>query len=251
MRKSLTIAILIFFFSVYSFSQTRGTLTVKFTTTTYSGQYKPRHVLAAWITNSTTNSSATFVKTMYATSSSSYRIDLSRWKQATSTYNTTDATTGATLASHGSIDGGWNSLTTVQATVPDGTYYVWVEFTEDSSTGKYATFSFTKGATATTAFTTVTSSTWITMNSLSWMPANTPVKEIEAGKDYKIYPNPVKDYLNITGTAFQKANVYNAVGKLIYTSETNKINFSKYPKGAYVLEIITQDGTFYRKALKQ
>lgn len=245
--------VLIFSFLLLSVSaQTKGTLALKFTTKTYGGQYANKHILAAWITNSATNNSTTYIKTMNAYyQDTQYVSYLVRWKAATnSTYNKTDATTGATLTSHGQLSGQWNSLNTLSAAVPDGTYYIWVEFSEES-TPKYATFSFTKSGTATTTFTTVTSSSWITMNSIAWTPTNTAVKEVPAGKNYKIYPNPVVDNMTITGSAINEVVVYNAVGKRVFSTKQNKINFSKFPKGNYVIEIKSDDGTFYRKAMKE
>ena len=250
--KKFSIVLVFSFLFLLSYSQTKGTLTVKFNTSTYGGQYANKHILAVWVTNSATNSSTTYIKTLNSYyQDTQYRPYLSRWKTATnSTYNTTDATTGATLNSHGSVTGNWNALNTLSATVPDGTYYVWVEFTESNSVGKYATISFTKGATATTTFSNVTSSTNITGFTLSWVPTNTAVEEVEAGKNYKIYPSPVKDYLNITGNGINKVNLYNYQGKLVFTGNQNKINFSKFSKGAYVVEIVSNEGTFYRKAVK-
>lgn len=236
----------------FSFSQTSGTLTVKFNTSTYGGSYANKHILAVWITNSTTNSSSTYVKTLNSYyQNTKYVQYLSRWKTATSTYNTTDATTGATLNSHGSVTGSWNALNTLSATVLDGTYYVWVEFTEANAIGKYATFSFTKGTLATTSFVNVTTSPYITGFTLNWTPSTSALKETEAGKYYQIFPNPAKNYVNITGDAFYKVKLYNNQGKLLFIGEDRKMNLSKYPKGVYVLEIMSTEGIFYRKMIKE
>lgn len=250
--KKRILAFIIFFAVVFSvFSQTAGILTVNFKTSTYNGSYAPRHILAVWIsTSGSSYTSTTFVKTLDAYYQNSQYVQyLARWKSASS-LNTTDATTGATLNTHSSLTGTWNATNNVPATVSDGTYYVWIEFTESNSTGKYAVFSFTKDGNTSTAFINVTTSPYITVNSVSWTPSNTAVEEVEAGRNYKIFPNPVKDYLNITGSGLKISNVYNSVGKLIFTTTQNKINFSSFPMGAYVIEIVSSEGTFYRKVLK-
>ncbi|MFM2290963.1 MAG: hypothetical protein RIS29_776 [Bacteroidota bacterium] len=143
---------------------TAGTMTASVSTSTYSGQYAPRHVMAVWVVNS----SGTFIKSLnvYGNNYTSY---LTNWKSASSS-NKTDATTGATLTSHASVSCSWNGKNVSGTVVPDGTYKLCVEFTEANSSGKYAVYSFTKGSTASTGGTAVTSSSYISLGSLSWAP---------------------------------------------------------------------------------
>ena len=251
--KKLSILLLFALFFAKTYSQTAGTLTVSFKTSTYGGQYASKHILAVWVDNSSTNSSSTYIKTLNSYyQNSQYRQYLSKWKTATgSTYNTTDAVTGATLSSHGTVSGKWNATNTLSATVADGTYYVFVEFTEANSSGPYAVISFTKGASATTTFTTVTSSTYITNFTLTWTPTASAIEESTAGKNYQVYPNPVKDYLTVTGSEITKLNLYSPQGRLLTNTTENTLDFNSYPKGAYVVEIISKEGTFYRKVLKK
>ena len=142
---------------------TAGTLAVTVTTSTYNGSYAPRHVLAIWVATS----SGTFVKSLmvYAAARKSY---LTNWYSATSTGNTTDATTGATLSSHGTRTCSWNGTNSSRVVVTDGAYKLCVEYTENNSTGKLATFSFTKGTSASS----VTGSTvsGVTLSTLTWTP---------------------------------------------------------------------------------
>lgn len=67
-----------------------------------------------------------------------------------------------------------------------------------------------------------------------------------------IYPNPVKDQLNIKSSEkIQKLEVYTIDGKLIQTSDnTDKIDFSKNEKGLYLLKIYTKSGVQMQKILK-
>ena len=56
-----------------------------------------------------------------------------------------------------------------------------------------------------------------------------------------IFPNPVKDVLMINGI-FNFVDIYDVSGKLILSSEQNKINVSELAKGLYMLEINTSSG---------
>ena len=59
----------------------------------------------------------------------------------------------------------------------------------------------------------------------------------------KVYPNPVKDVLNITyNSAIEKVEFYNVTGKKVLTANTNKINVSGLPSGVYLVKIVTMDG---------
>ena len=125
--------------------KTPGSLVVSTATTTYNGQYSPRHVLAIWVESS----SGTFVKTLRV-NGNQYRTYLSNWYNANSTGNTVDASTGATLTGHGTVTCSWNGKDVNENVVGDGSYKVCMEFTESDATGKFAYFNFTKGTTADT-----------------------------------------------------------------------------------------------------
>ncbi len=72
---------------------------------------------------------------------------LTNWTKS-SGGNSTDAVTGATANSHTAYNVTWNGKNASGTTVGDGTYNVCVEFSESNNTGKYATYSFTKGIAA-------------------------------------------------------------------------------------------------------
>lgn len=122
--------------------KTDGSLTVNATTSSYKGQYAPSNVVAIWVESGT----GTFVKTLLV-KGSQRRGYLTNWTKSSGS-NSTDAVTGATVHSHSAYTVSWNGKNASGTTVGDGTYNVCVEFTESNGTGKYATFSFTKGVAA-------------------------------------------------------------------------------------------------------
>ncbi|MBT7145132.1 MAG: T9SS type A sorting domain-containing protein, partial [Bacteroidetes bacterium] len=68
-----------------------------------------------------------------------------------------------------------------------------------------------------------------------------------------IYPNPVKEklFINSEIAEIEKIDIYNSIGKLIYT-ETNKaknieLDVSKYPMGVYFIRIDLQNGNIIFK----
>lgn len=68
----------------------------------------------------------------------------------------------------------------------------------------------------------------------------------------KLFPNPVKDQLNIQSSEkIQKLEVYSTDGKLLSTIlNTDKIDFSKNPKGLYLIKIYTKSGVETQKVIK-
>lgn len=140
-----------------------GTMTVSTTTSTYSGNYAPRHVMAVWVENN----SGTFVKTLKV-NGSQYRRYLSNWYSSTSSGNVTDATTGATLTNHGVVSCTWNGTDVSGNVVNNGTYKVCVEFTESDGTGKFSSFSFAKDTVTNTQSPSAQSN--FSNTSIKWTP---------------------------------------------------------------------------------
>jgi len=147
--------------------KTSGSLSVSVTTSSYSGEYAPSHVAAIWIESS----NGTFVKTLMA-KAAQRKMYLTNWLKASSNGNTIDASTGATLNSHGVLTCSWNGSDINGNIVGDGSYNVCVEFTENNGTGKYATFAFTKATTADNQ--TPTAKSNISGVNIKWTP--TPTK---------------------------------------------------------------------------
>lgn len=143
--------------------KTNGTLAVTVTTSTYNGQYAPRHVIAIWVESS----SGTFVKTLLV-NAAARRQDLTSWFSSSSNGNTTDAITGATMNSHTAVSCTWNGTNTSGSVVGDGAYKLKVEYNESNGSGKTASFSFNKGTATDSQTPSATSG--ITVNSLTWTP---------------------------------------------------------------------------------
>jgi PKD repeat protein len=122
---------------------TPGTVTFTVKTITDNGNYAPRHVLAIWV-----EYDGEFVKTRKAMANQRKQY-LYTWKAA-SNYNVVDAITGATLTSHQTHAVSWDCTDLDGDVVPDGQYFIWVEFTEKHGQGPLMTVEFTKGAEAVT-----------------------------------------------------------------------------------------------------
>lgn len=137
-------------------------LYVSVATSTAGGNYSPRNIVAIWVTDS----SGKFVKTLtvYADKRKS---DLTNWVSA-SNKNTTDAVTGATLTSFGTITAKWNGTNTSGTVVADGSYNLCMELTDKGGTGNYSKFEFTKGATE-LSLTPANVSSFSSI-SIKWMP---------------------------------------------------------------------------------
>lgn len=133
--------------SLHSFSQS---VSFQVRTESYDGKYGPKHVGAIWVEDSQNR----FVKSLEVWAKK--RIQhLIKW-QAASGENTVDAVTSATLRSHQTHDVAWNCTDVNGAQVADGTYKIYVEYTEDNSNksgkppGKWTVVEFAKGTTGQT-----------------------------------------------------------------------------------------------------
>lgn len=57
-------------------------------------------------------------------------------------------------------------------------------------------------------------------------------------KKLSIYPNPVKDFINIKSAGkVNKVSVYNTEGQILLEVDSTKINVSKIPSGMYLMKI--------------
>ena len=71
-----------------------------------------------------------------------------------------------------------------------------------------------------------------------------------------VYPNPVSNELSIQGKSeIHGMKLYDVLGNLLYASDTKasfqKIDFTFYPKGIYLLRIFDATGTSFKKIVKQ
>jgi hypothetical protein len=238
-----TLLSLIFISSIFvANAQTAGTLTV--TATISSAPY----ITAVWINNST----PTFIRTLTCYSGTGYISDLVKWTaDCGGTRNTVNAVTGATKNSTGVITSTWNAKDKTNTTVlPDGTYTVKIEMTTEnySTSSKLATVSFTKGPTAQTV--TGTSVTSISGISLSWVPVNTAIQNVELEKLYSVYPNPAISTIYVSGSDIQEVEICSLSGRSLIVSKEQNVNVSALPKGAYLAVIRAKNGTVVKKIQK-
>jgi len=108
-------------------AQSGGAVEVEVTTVSYGGNYADKNVGVIWVANS----SGQFVKTLKLWAKKR-KQHLTQWSDA-SGENDVDAVTSATLRSHESHVATWNCTDVSGAVVPDGTYRIMIEFTEDNS----------------------------------------------------------------------------------------------------------------------
>lgn len=176
------------------FSQTAGNLSFSVLTTAPSGTYGTKHLVAIWLENN----SPTFVKTKIMFSSASNWDHLATWTSR-SGGNLVDATTGATVATHGLVSFIWNGTDVSGNVVPDGTYNVWVEMAWDKSltTGKTVTsYTFTKGP-ASFSSSPPNTANFLGTN-ITWTPSTpTSIENDMQNEDIRVYPNPTSGLVNI------------------------------------------------------
>lgn len=113
---------------------------------TYHGWYGPAHVEAAWIVDS----AGKYIHTLEEYGRIR-QVNLVSWNQA-SQGQAVDCVTGATITQHRAHTVTWDCIDLNNNPVPDGTYRLIAEFTEDDSAGffgpptKQMQIDFPKGA---------------------------------------------------------------------------------------------------------
>lgn len=81
------------------------------------------------------------------------------------------------------------------------------------------------------------------------------IKSIDANKSFNVYPNPAKDYLNISNNNAEPFDLelYNLQGQLLHYihADSNKINIplskDKYNKGVYFVKITNKESSQFHK----
>jgi hypothetical protein len=239
--------LLLFITEIHTFAatDTAGLLTVKFTTSqTTSPAYAPSHCVACWIVDS----NGKFVKTLlaYAAERKQYLV---AWKAATtSTYNTTDAVTGATKSSHAARTCTWNGKNSAGADVQDGTYTVKIECTDNNGNAQnLASFNIVKSTSSQSLTPTATRFTAI---SSVWTPNFTAVDQVTE-ESVKIYPDAEQKFLHIQGDGFIEANIYNILGKKLITTTEKKVSLQALPSSTYFVILKFKDGYVSRKFVKR
>lgn len=231
------------------------------TTKTYNGNYKPKHVLACWISSSTNlTTSASFVRTINFQSNNGdgATARLVNWVK-NSASNKTDAITGATLGSHNQATTGgisripftWNFKNKNGVVVADGTYYINIEFTESNAAGQIIQYPVIKGtASYTIAPTPVAANAYFTGPSLVYTAPTVALTTTEVTNfDFVYSPSDRNlqleyDAANHTGIELQLINlkgqtVFNKALKG-FGKETTQLPACQ--KGIYLIRLTDKEG---------
>jgi len=188
-------------------------------TTSYGGNYAPKHVLAIWIKDGVGN----FVKSLKVRANSRKK-HLVKWV-ASSNYNEVDAVTGATINSHTTHTVIWDCKDVAGNIVPDDDYQIWVEYTSENSNnngnpGPSNSIPFTKGNTS-QIFSPPTQQYFKDMV-VEYQPTGVSIPEKDGGlSEINIFPNPVVDYavisLYLEKDIITSIEVIDVNGKLVDT----------------------------------
>ena len=232
--------------------QTDGTLTFTFTET-HAGSTK--NVLAVWITDN----AGTFVKTRMRFWGSGTNDHLPSWK-INSDQNIVDAITGPTrTASTNPPAFGvktviWDGTDVTSATVPDGTYQVFVESSwnnPEPPNNQHSTiinFTFEKSPDSTHS--APAGNSYFSDITLDWAPS--PVINIkETGdQDMSVYPNPSDGMIQINFTKpfnVSKILVRRMNGQIVYRETAGKssgsisFDLKELSAGIYLIEVLSSD----------
>lgn len=222
-------------------AQTSGQVTFSFKTVTQNGTYAPKHVLAAWI-----EKDGVFVKTRLVRANNRKQY-LYTWK-ARSNSNETDAVTGATIASHQTMDIAWDCNDLDGVVVPDGDYVLWVEFTEKHAQGPLTSVTFTKG-TESVHLTPLDGTNFINMI-FDYIPDGVGVEQVTENKSLVVYPNPSTGIFHLKNPLNEELSVvvYSISGKelakrVVSSMTGNELDLSTFGKGNFILRITDNQGT--------
>jgi hypothetical protein len=182
-------------------------------------------------------------------------LSAAKRKQYLYTWNTksggsaVDITTGSTLSSHITHTKNWNCRDKAGVLVPDGTYKIITEFTSEHAQGPLNTVSFTKEGDKIKI--NPEGSSFFSDIILEFTPSGSTGFEpaFATGNELVVYPNPVKDLLNISFTVSSplkiKLSLYSMNMQLISIihestvdvgrNEVNWMRPSGLPGGSYIL----------------
>lgn len=260
--KKITTSLLIVLFTAFSvYSQTDGTLTFTFTPVTQSPCYTAsRNVMAVWIQSSTGG----FIKTKLRRVGAVTADHLPTWavnsggpaSNALSTScNTVDATTGATLTSFTAKTITWDGKNTSSVTVPDGTYKITIQETWNHGSASTVTksYTFTKGPNADNQ--TPADDTHFTAVTLNWVPAGLGTKQIEDEQNVSISPNPSYDGMfSVNYETANKITVTNIFGSVLFEETVDEtiagsmtIDLHNFPNGIYFVTIFNREKSIQKK----
>jgi Secretion system C-terminal sorting domain len=123
-------------------SRTEGSVDFQIRTSSYGGEYAPEHVLAIWVTDENDDFITTLARRAWE------EIEyLVKWNNMTGGNYQNAIITGATINSHTTQNLTWNCTDNFLASIPDGTYRIYTEFSEDETNvgGPWLAVEFEKG----------------------------------------------------------------------------------------------------------
>ena len=254
-----------FFIASTATSQTSGTLTFTYTPVSHMGYSGTKHVLAVWIQTS----SGGFVKTKLRYAGYGTSDHLPTWAVnsggpayncMSSSCNTTDGTTGATLTNYATKTITWDGKNVVGSSngsvVADGVYKVTIQETwgHGSSGTVTSSFSFTKGPSP--DHQTPADTPNFTNIILDWNPSPAGIEENAKEQEVVIYPNPSQGIFNVNYIHGSKIKVSDLSGAMLYQANLDQIasgsvrlDLSDFNDGIYVVTISHNDENWNYKVI--
>ncbi len=268
---SFVLSVLLYSFSMNS--QTSGTLTFSFTeipvATASTYQSTGKHVLAAWVQNTTGTGTGTFVKTKLRYAGNNTSDHLPTWAVnaggtaancLAAACNVVDATTGATRSTWTTYTSTWDGKKGATATgtlQPDGVYKVTLQSTWNHGTAGTATssYTFTKGASV--DHQTPAANATFSNVVLHWEPSALGVDESLVGNPViNIYPNPNNGSFNVDYSKVGNIKIINTLGEVIFEEKldplsegTKRIDLSNFSNGIYFINVANNKGSLNHKVI--
>ena len=209
---------------------TTGTMTFTLKTISNNSGYSPKHVLAIWIKDSQGN----FVKSCKVMANSR-KQHLVKWK-ISSSGNTTNAITGATLSTHQTHAITWDGKDYSGNLMADGVYQVWVEYTSQNSAsgqpaGPYMSLEFNK--TTASEHLAPANLTYFSNIVLDWVPDGVGIEEAASlNSRVSVYPNPfsesVKVQFDIDKQSQLQSYIVDQSGKMIAVLANDVVSAGSY-----------------------
>ncbi len=250
--KYIFLSIFLYIFTCNLDAQISGKLSVSISTSETGGKYAPKNVIAIWIENETGD----FIKTLLVYGNKRL-THLNTWQESTNNagteYNKVDAVTGATRLKHGELTCSWDGTDYNKALVPDGKYYLCMELTDKNETGNYSSFEFTKNDKPVDK--TPSSEESFSDITIQWVPEMKVdierVKPLANNIKYKVYPNPSSNMFTISGNEFETLELRKVSGELLFKTEKNRIDFTPFKDGIYLLYIYNKNDLVITKIVKR
>lgn len=81
---------------------------------------------------------------------------------------------------------------------------------------------------------------------------DTKVTTTDYNNNITVYPNPTNDKLFIESNniVINKIEVFNVIGKCIYTSNNSNIDLGQYENGMYIIRLTTTEGNIIKRVIK-